>query len=182
MTDSTASFLPNLGFGTKVRVLDADPVFASNDFALRTTSLYRSGIPLLSLLVEPTPFCDKIWGTRKDEDRVLGMLRYRLNISIYTGEKEGWVEAKLQNVLVIDALPVPLHVSLKALDLFPGNLTFNFKASIFPEKFRSHPYWNPDESTTFVGSVASEGIERTLERTKFLKENASGRPNAVIRR
>ena len=62
---------------------------------------------------------------------------------------------RLARVLVVESLPVPLHVSLKTLyeaapsrEIAAALLKFTdsdsdnkFKAEAFPEEYRTHPYW-----------------------------------------
>lgn len=85
---------------------------------------YLASIPggqaYLDNILDPTPPCISLWGTKSDrEEIVVGMLKKRLPVTVWVGPRGGWMSLKLQNVLVIDELPVPLHISLKALELYP---------------------------------------------------------------
>ena len=130
--DGKAMYYPNLMFAPLVRVLGAEPVYASHDLLAASSevrhfidreyldSVVRNQDEFVPKLVEPSPFCDKVWGMRDDKNiRVVGMMKHRLYVTIYMGEERGWLQVKLQNVLVIDPLPVPLHISLKSLELYP---------------------------------------------------------------
>ena len=185
-----ASFYPNLCAAIKVKVLDAEEVFASNDSGAANSEIrhfidkaYLASIPggvkYLDSIVEPTPPCKELWGTKHTTSEVVvGMLSKRLPVSIYAGPTQGWLRAKLQNILVIDKLPVPIHVSSKALKLYPdsevmyGSLRVQLKKSTFPTSFHSHPYWIDDESMYTIGSIDDN-------RTESIKKGASGRPNIV---
>jgi hypothetical protein len=67
-----------------------------------------------------------------------------LKVFIHVGEDsdKNWSVDTLSNVLVIDALPVPLHISLKTLHVYPRNQIEGFKATSFSPKYQSHPYWD----------------------------------------
>jgi hypothetical protein len=77
-------------------------------------------------------------------------------------------------VLIIDKLPVPLHVFLKTLrDLPDGSAFSEMKATIFgqnrikmkkdcfPSRYHSHPYWNTDKYTYFVGQT--DNMRQTMD-------------------
>jgi len=189
MTDtSTASFYPNLCYAVKIRVLDQDPVHASND-AMAANFEIRHFIDLdylasidkeyLENLKDPTPPCQAVWGTRREGgERVVGMLGSRLTITLYTGIDKGWAQLKLQNVLVVESLPVPMHVSMKALELFPGNDVLSGESSVrfnplaFPEQFRSHPYWYGDGRNPHIGTLSNQLTQKIID-------NATGGRNKV---
>jgi hypothetical protein len=84
-------------------------------------------------------------GTRKEpSERILGMLP-SLKVSIHISEDTDdskWSVHTLSNVLVVDALPVPLHVSLKTIRVFPEDQSGMLEATSFPPQYQSHPYWN----------------------------------------
>jgi hypothetical protein len=109
------------------------------------------------------------------------MLSKRLKVSCYfvqgaRGSQQdyasGWVQLKLQNVLVIDELPVPVHISLKGLELYPVDQTFNhMRAKSFPPRFHSHIYWNKSNLIN-VGTLSS-----TMTRT--IMDASTGHPNRI---
>ena len=53
-----------------------------------------------------------------------------------------WV---LLDVLVLENLPVPLHVSAKAGVNVQWRPSARFEAAILPRKYRSHPFWTDGE-------------------------------------
>lgn len=197
-TENIASYYPSLMFAPLVRVLDADPVHATQDLGAANferrhfidreylasveDSLDDEEDKFLNYLIEPTPSCSKLWGTKNQTDEtVVGMLDRRLTVTIYTGQKEGWVQVKLQDVLVVDSLPVPIHISLTALELYPESSVQslnNFKATSFPEKFRRHPYWSNSDVHT-MGSFGHMSVEDSNKLTENILHNATGRPNRI---
>lgn len=164
-------------------------------------SLQPEGPALLESLVTPTPPCQKLTGTIKDGgEEVVGMLKERLRVSLYLeaaavydpnyfndrersseDERErypkGWLDLKLQNVLVIRDLPVPFHLSLKRAKMWvslPHSTRINPRC--FPEAFRSHIYWQPSaERPLSVGSVAFLGEERAVQLRQDIQSAATGR-------
>ena len=116
-----------------VRASDAGPVFASQDlgttnFAVRhfIDRKYPASVDaegLLDSLVEPTPPCKQVWGTRCDSDAVVGMLPKCLTVTIYTGIERGWVQTKAADSdaesTVVDALSMVALVtfSLEMLEV-----------------------------------------------------------------
>ena len=119
-------------------------------------------------LVPPNPPCSEVRGTRREEinttNRVLGMIP-RLGVSLL-GRNAKNLEVSLLGVLVVEDLPVPLHISSKSDELVhlyagpfeemvPGRVTFfdyitpldevsggAFQKQ-FPERYRNHVYWQP---------------------------------------
>jgi len=199
MSDTTtASFYPNICQTYKVRVLDAEPVNASNDWGTANYEVrhfidrdYLASIDqeegIMESLISPTPPCHTVWGTKTEGgETVVGMLSRRLTITLLTDSIHGWQQVKLRNVLVIDRLPVPIHVSLKTLLKETNiNLSYNSNNSSMlcvtsvPRSFRDHPYWNDDGRTVMMGSVGAEGVDRTNQLTTKITENATGRPNKL---
>ena len=57
---------------------------------------------------------------------------------------KGFVELTLHDVLVVDSLPVPLHVSLNTLKPDPPlgePFDHEFKVGMFPKRYKRHAYW-----------------------------------------
>ena len=57
---------------------------------------------------------------------------------------KGYVELILHDVLVVDSLPVPLHVSLDTLKPDPPlgqPFDHEFKVGMFPKRYKRHAYW-----------------------------------------
>jgi len=183
-----ASYYPNICFAVKVKVLDAEEVYASQDLGAANYEIrhfidkkYLLSIPggqeYLDTLVAPTPPCSELYGTKREtrNEIVVGMLSKRLKVAIYVGARNGWKLSKLSNVLVIEELPVPIHVSLKSLKVYPDEQPFNFDKDVFPVSYHSHPYWTSDLEN--LGSV----FHMTGEENKRLKQNViegrTGRPD-----
>lgn len=179
-----ASFYPSLMFALKVRVMDAEETYASQDLGAANyevrhfidktyLSSINGGQQCLENMVDPTPPCIGLWGTKGEtNETIVGMLKHRLNVTVYMGPENGWQLTKLQNVLVVDKLPVPLHVSLKALKLYPDGevqSAMNFKKDTFPVEFHLHSYWNSNQIC--FGSIGNA--------TASIKHLSTGRPNKV---
>lgn len=98
----------------------------------------------------PTP-CYNIRGLQTEEATVMGMLSEPLRIAL--DSPDGATEVDLENVLVIDPLPVPLHVSVKylagTLGPVPARDILSKLATgppqlgkgLFPRRYWVHPFW-----------------------------------------
>lgn len=115
-------------------------------------------------ITNPQPPCTRVELTKTPGgDRVQGMLKEPLPVSFKSGQADQ-VVMYLDHVLVIDSLPVPLHISVKALQEKEGNKIFEWlnsalrdystklKKSLFPTRYHSHAYWTDD--TICCGSCA----------------------------
>ena len=94
------------------------------------------------------------------------MLKEPLPIKI-KGTEERQVVVELKDVLVVDHLPVPLHISTKhpyieeagnsiqAWGSFLGSLRGlgpRAEGKVhFPTKYQSHPYWDLEDKTIYLG-------------------------------
>jgi hypothetical protein len=194
--DEKAVFFPQLGFAIQVRVMNAEPVYATQD--LGTSSYdrrhfidkqYLEDIDInydrfSEHLVPPTIPTNCVVETYS-ESKVVGMLDLRLPVTIYVGDKDGWVQTLLQNVLVVENLPVPLHVSLKALNLFPeGSVQSqnNFKSTTFPASFQEHTYWKQMESKdppVVLSFYVFYTPQKLQSMTQYILDHATGPPNLV---
>lgn len=122
---------------------------------------------------ECVPPCRSISGKGMDKQRVVGMVNGTLNFSYdvtLSGKKTGQTASLvLDNVLVIDRLPVPLHISVKRLMLKGSqcdsealNSIVNALGSVkwgiplkpenLPIGYRNHPYWNSSSTDYLVMS------------------------------
>ena len=85
----------------------------------------------------------------------------------------GGVEVQLNNVLVVQDLPVPLHISAKSKPHMLGTGAFGdapffvggnnmeeLKKESFPERYRGHPYWQ-NNGVIYLGGpgAAVDGID-----------------------
>ena len=174
-SNQSALFYPNLCGVIQVRLSEegsSNPIYATNDYFAASSEvrhfidaqfLRELNPQLVHSIVTPTPPCTSLWGTfrnQRDETpaRVLGMLRSPLHISVHMGRNHSWVQAKLNNVLVVEDLPVPLHVSLKSLGLFPQFQDMpKFSRSKFPRNYHQHGYWTRDQNdVAVVGGIIPE--------------------------
>ena len=101
--------------------------------------------------------CIMLTGTRTEPgEDVMGMIE-TLEVSIQCGTETDskWRTYTLRNVLVVNALPVPIHISLEALNVYPKNQNGRLQVDIFPPKFHTHPYWDKQLQKQFhyVGSA-----------------------------
>lgn len=177
---TVASFHPCLGFTIRTHVLDSpNEVNASTDIMVGNFEnrhfidrayLVRleGGQDILDNLTDPVPLCTKLMGSKKYQgEKVLGMLhklrvkchfeafKIRDNADPPLSPKSGWVELELQNVLVVEDLPVPLHISMKGLNASCHcHIGGKWDASLFPTEYADHPYWNR-EDYHFFGKAAS---------------------------
>jgi hypothetical protein len=156
MSDSKpAFFYPSQMCTVQVQVMGADTVCASQDLGTACAenrhfvdheylkSIMGEEVVKNSLVVTATSL---LTGTRKEPgERVLGMLP-SLKVYIHVGEGTDniWSVHTLSNVLVVDSLPVPLHVSLKTIEVYPKNQRGGLKATSFPPQHQTHPYWDEE--------------------------------------
>ncbi|KAJ1426744.1 hypothetical protein B484DRAFT_450548 [Ochromonadaceae sp. CCMP2298] len=122
------------------------------------------GASLEASLASPQPVCFGIIGKGMAQQTVVGMLGLPLEVKVkLNGEL---MLLRLEQVIVIDRLPVPLHVSMKRLEddkSKPAYYLDDLKNAMFnrgpmrialntaglPEEFHSHPYWTDD--STYIG-------------------------------
>ena len=150
-----AFFYPSLMCAIQVQVMGADTVCASQDLGTACAENrhfvdyeYLKSImglgELKKNLVETAT--SLLTGTRKEPgERVLGLLpSLKVYIRIGEGTDNIWSVHTLLNVLVVDSLPVPLHISLETIEVYPGNQTGRLKATSFPPQYQTHPYWDKE--------------------------------------
>jgi hypothetical protein len=155
MSDDQAFFYPSQTCTIYVQVLGADTVCASQDLgtACAENRHFVDLEYLKSIMGEeelkknlvPTA-TSLLTGTRKEPgERVLGMLP-SLKVYIRVGKDTDniWSVHSLSDVLVVDSLPVPLHISLKTIEVYPGNQSGGLKATYFPPQYQTHPYWDEE--------------------------------------
>merc|ERR1712008_442486 len=96
------------------------------------------------------PVCKRLEGTKcKGGNRVVGMLKHLLHVTCCDQEDLIKGSMKLEGVLVVENLPVPLHVSTRNLKLTDGHYAWLnsregglLRPDCFPEQFRKRLYWN----------------------------------------
>lgn len=189
--ENAAFYYPCISGTLRVKVNDHDEVNGSHDMGASSSETrhfidrhYLESIEptLLETLVDPIPPCRILNGTKQEdgqEDRVVGMLNpnKRLHVAVFFNGQ--WLGYKLQNVLVIDSLPVPIHVSFKTIER-PNQWSIEYKRDWkmdFPERYRSHAYWN-NESIMYIGDVGTHGPDVYQERKEKLRQSTVGRPSA----
>lgn len=153
------------------------------------------GTDLVRNLVEPIPFCAQLDGTKRPGgDQVLGMLPQPLAIEAVASPPAGAppvaapqqqppssAPLTLRNVLVVDSLPVPLHVSTKSLGAVEyqrmqdlPNWGFGAgrleDAGVFPARYYQHPYWERQGEARIGWSPQMEDF------TQGLQESMQGAP------
>ena len=181
----TAGFYPNLAtyipteiYGLRVNAThDLNAKCFENrsflDFAL--WKYLKEGNSQLEEVVGPHPPCKKIELTKVDGGNiVVGMLKNIVGVTLLnvTKDSKGKIVADgegtplilfLENVLLVENLPVPMHIGTKANStifsavshseelMIKGKQT-RFKLDVimklakqnFPERYRKHPYWTRD--------------------------------------
>lgn len=162
-----AFYYPNLSSAAQVQVvaLGADTILASHDLNTACSEDRHFvdyeylktilGVAEMKRSVVETP-CTLLTGTRREPgERVLGMLpSLKVYVHVGKGTDNNWSVHALSNVLVVDALPVPLHISLKTLDVYPNNQrNGEFKKTSLPAQYQSHPYWDERlrREITYIG-------------------------------
>lgn len=122
---------------------------------------------------------DKVTGTLTQGQSVCGQLR-ELRVRAYQLEPDpnsrlehsqlgmrrvAAVDVVLKDVLVVDSLPVPLHVSLSTLQKGSTRgsrlrglgqpFDYSFGATLFPMRYRTHPYWAKQDSVEIAAKQDS---------------------------
>jgi hypothetical protein len=117
------------------------------------------GQDLLDSMVACTPAITRITGNNMNDQRVLGTLKEPLHVQckFKKGPHKGLqIALILQNVVVVDKLPVPLHISTKQLlnitpksgheelGMFMNNFPsmLGFTAEVLSAEYKIHPFWN----------------------------------------
>jgi hypothetical protein len=161
MSDEPAFFYPNQLCTVQVQVMGADTVCASQDLGTACAENrhfvdyeYLKSImgeeELKNNLVATATLL--LTGTRKEPgERVLGILPcLKVYINIGDDTANIWSVHTLSNVLVVDSLPVPIHISLKTINVYPKNQSGGLKATSFPPQHQSHPYWDEELRKTIL--------------------------------
>jgi len=167
-----AFFYPNLMTTIEVQILGTKTL-ASHDFMAATHEMrhlidrafllsLNGGEELMVGCVTPTPPCHELGGTKSSHpERIRGMLTVPLQASVRVidmYEVSSRINVFLDHCLVVDSLPVPLHISVKALmNVAADKQTLDalclaaqgrhkFKRESFPQPtYQTHPYWhNPN--------------------------------------
>jgi hypothetical protein len=145
-------FYPSLAFSQPVQVMGLDTIHASHDLGAQSELRYHfvdyeylkstMGEDEVKKSLVATSY-SVLRGTDKSpEERILGMLpSLKVYIHVGKGDDNKWSVHTLSNVLVIDGPPVPLHVSLEILQLYPRNQTGRLLKGPFLPQYHSHPYW-----------------------------------------
>lgn len=175
-----AVFYPNRFGLQKVKVLGTS-LLASNDHGAACHEIrhfvnlsavlgFEGAQEIMDSMIECTPPITAITGHNMRNQRVVGMLKEPLHvkIKIKNGPDKGkQIQLILQNVVVVDKLPVPLHISVKqlsaltpdsdkeGLNSFMGALysdggSTRFDASAVSAEYRAHPFWI-DDGSIFLG-------------------------------
>jgi len=145
-------------------------------------------------MTTPTPLCTVLNGTNtKGGERVVGILQKRLLVSLYldhgafqedSSEKYAagtWLELKLQNVLVVENMPVPFHLSVKGARI---NLNFSLShkpswKSDFPPQYQRHVYWPSDNTTQGSRNVVHLAGNLEPGASQYIRDNLTGKPGTI---
>jgi len=167
------------------------------------------GGSLLSSLVPPVPRCVGLTIVSPDScvssadgdsarpENVVGMLRDPLRVCLRVsdqGEADRKLNLNLCNTLVVDVLPVPLHISVKALfdaaRAAPTSALLEAAcrnppphlrdccASLFPEEYRQHSYWRQQQIQPTAGNFRPEVTPKTWQAAL---ERAGGNDSVEVR-
>lgn len=126
----------------------------------------EGGQTLFLQLAAPQPPCQGLAGTRTEAPlHVFGMLAHPLPVSVQAGgpgrqlnyrpsspDENSTIDIQLTNVLVVDRLPVPLHISWRCLlehwprdkdgvGFYYGPGEPMLSKDRFPSSYHRHPYW-----------------------------------------
>ncbi|KAJ1425046.1 hypothetical protein B484DRAFT_432199 [Ochromonadaceae sp. CCMP2298] len=74
------------------------------------------GAALETSIIAPQPLCRRIVGKEMERQSIVGMLGVPLEVKVKLNDK--MILLRLEQVLVIDRLPVPLHISIQRLGAF----------------------------------------------------------------
>lgn len=177
-----ASFYPSLMQTLKVKVLGkkSGMVQATHDHGTANHEIrHMIDAAFLQVLegadleiTSPQPPCTKVELTKTPGgDHVQGMLKEALPVYFKCGPTDDAyrVVMYLDHVLVVDSLPVPIHISLKALENKEGDSIYEWlgpalhadrysslNKSMFPPSYHSHAYWK-DDGTHCCGSCVWAG-------------------------
>ena len=126
-----------------------------------------TGQDLLDSLVPPNPYCTRLTGTDKpDGEVVLGMLPTKLVVE----HKDSDLVFSLCNVLVVDDLPVPLHISFKALESsgMPQQTKRAFSQMLGRIQFDRTRIPGKD-GTNFIGMLGLSNMEEFQQKCDVLQ-------------
>ena len=196
--DNLTRFYPNLCSVYELKV-GGNQANATNDFGTVSNEMRHfidrdflasteGGEAKLASLVSPEPACRGLFGAKTPEPLpVLGMLAAPLSAIREYQDKDTLevkrIELHLRDVLVVEELPVPLHVSFKALEeTWPENVPnvleiFNcnpgastaLSADAFPPMYRIRPYFLSGGiivGGAFLGQQTRDEIASRLEATQ----------------
>ena len=147
------------------------------------------GEQLLASLVQPVPACTSLDGTKTSGEVVLGMLPDKLNISVVMSGKETGLMLALDRALVVDKLPVPLHISVKCVhtskmskretDIY--NMAFactghdwdsKFSVQNFPTSYQDHAYWKND-GILYLGAGLEDIAQLMMSKTRVVPQRVA---------
>ena len=177
---SLANCLPVKIFGNQLNASHDGGAYCHENRHFLDVALWKElkkDHPELNEVIAPHPPCKRLQGTRVDGGNVvIGMLKNPFKVTLLKARKdiEGRnirkgqeVEIRLKNVLLVQDLPVPLHVSSKAEDWrFCNTGAFDTDFSIgnldetnFPQRYRAHPYWANRDTFHIINNTTAEEHE-----------------------
>jgi hypothetical protein len=167
------------------------------------------GHALIDSMVSPVPACDRVMGTKTESGQVVcGMLAHPLTVELELGSDNWVIALEMDRVLVVDSLPVPLHISVKAfpcvnegggskydipnLDTFLPLLNrrdeLRVDKALWPRPYRDHPFWTRTD-LMMLGCGAPDKWAAYLEKhsgsnsyMQILKPPQRSKPSLLDRR
>jgi len=189
MPSRDAALYPNLTRVLHLKV-KGRPTTATHDLGAYTYECrhfvdreYLSSIPggadLLDSTVPSEPPCRRVEMASAAPAEVLGMLPHKLPCTLWTPAGHGARRKlclDLAGVLVVESLPVPLHVSLKSLMESCGDdetlasdlcvaaqgdpVENRFGKAAFPERYRDHDFWRDADAVKNTPNLTREQVIR----------------------
>ena len=189
MPSRDAALYPNLTRVLHLKV-KGRPTTATHDLGAYTYECrhfidreYLSSIPggadLLDSTVPSEPPCRRVEMASAAPAEVLGMLPQKLPCTLWTPAGHGARRKlclDLAGVLVVESLPVPLHVSLKSLMESCGDdetlasdlcvaaqgdpVENRFGKAAFPERYRDHDFWRDADAVKNTPNLTREQVIR----------------------
>ena len=149
--------------------------------------------PSLDETIAPHPPCKMLHGTRVEGgNAVIGMLKNHLKVRLINVKRdtEGKkiqkgqeVHVMLKNVLLVQSLPVPLHISAKTNNSFIKTGAFelnqndqlDMEEDNFPEKYRDHHFWTKRQDMPYVINMGVAEIKELAEGLDLCMEEGDGK-------
>lgn len=147
--------------------------------------MLEGGEQLVKTMIPSVPAYTNISGLNMESQQVLGILNCPLKARC--DRESTFVHVILDDVLVVDRLPVPLHISIQLLEagFTPGlkALTtynsaedadnFRLKRENLPEHYHTHPFFKDDSSKRVVMTGDANGQTQSRSGVRSASSNAT---------